>query len=222
MAKAINLAVRVLVAVALGAWLFRWAGFSLVLPIVGVVYGFILFLLFGLPLVKKAGQSASLLSWPDDKHFRIMPEYSVAEARANAGKYQEAIDEYRKVIADHPDYVYPHVRIADLALTHLKDAKLAELELLSAVAKAQGEDTTAIATGRLADLYQFTLQQPHRALETMEQLRVKLPGTKAAALAEERIRALRELVAGRVPSKTPTKIAHRTTDEETLRSRRGF
>ena len=210
MAKALNLAVRVLIAVVLGICLIRFAaGSGIVLPIIGAFYGLILFLLFGFPLLQRVGDTASRLFVPDDAHFRIVPEYSVAEARVKEGKYQEAIHEYRKVIAEYPDDVYPHVRIADLALTHLKDTKLAELELLSAVAKAQGEDTTAIVAGRLADLYQFTLQQPQRALEVMEQLCAKLPGSKAAVLAEERIRTLRELVAGRELPKTPTKIAAR-------------
>ena len=210
MAKALNLAVRVLIAVVLGICLIRFAaGSGIVLPIIGAFYGLILFLLFGFPLLQRAGDTASRLFVPDDAHFRIVPEYSVAEARVKEGKYQEAVDEYRKVIAEYPDDVYLHVRIADLAVTHLKDTKLAELELLSAVAKAQGEDTTAIVAGRLADLYQFTLQQPQRALEVMEQLCAKLPGSKAAVLAEERIRTLRELVAGRELPKTPTKIAAR-------------
>ena len=138
-----------------------------------------------------------------------MPEYSVAEARVKEGKYQEAIDEYRKVIVEHPDDVYPHLRIADLALTHLKDTKLAELELLSAVAKAQGEDTTAIAAGRLADFYQFTLQQPRRALEVMKQLREKIPGTKQAQRAEERIATLERLASGAPPPPPPVKMAPR-------------
>jgi tetratricopeptide (TPR) repeat protein len=210
LAKALNLAVRVIIAAVLGICLIRFAaGSGIVLPIIGAFYGLILFLLFGFPLLQRVGDTASRLFVPDDAHFRIMPEYSVAEARVKEGKYQEAVDEYRKVIAEYPDDVYPHVRIADLAVTHLKDTKLAELELLSAVAKAQGEDTTAIVAGRLADLYQFTLQQPRRALEVMEQLCAKLPGSKAAVLAEERIRTLRELVAGRELPKTPTKIAAR-------------
>ncbi|MGD0651387.1 MAG: hypothetical protein ABSA97_09665 [Verrucomicrobiia bacterium] len=209
MAKALNLAVRVLIAVVVGAYLIRWAGFSILLPFVGAFYGLILFFLFGMPLAKRAGEGASQLFWPDDSHFRIMPEYSVAEARVKGGKYQEAVDEYRKVIIEHPDDIYPHLRIAELALNHLKDAKTAELELLSAVAKANGEDSTSLAAGRLADFYQHTLRDPARALEVMKQLHEKIPGTKQAQRAEERIATLERLASGPPPPPPPVKMAPR-------------
>jgi tetratricopeptide (TPR) repeat protein len=139
-----------------------------------------------------------------------MPEYSVAEARAGLGKYQEAIDEYRKVILEYPDDIYPHLRIAEFAAKYLNDLKLAELELLSALGKATGADSTALAAGRLADFYQLTLQDPARALEVMKQLRERIPGTKQAGLAEQRITVLKSIAHDGVPlPKPPDKIANR-------------
>jgi hypothetical protein len=88
--------------------------------------------------------------------------------------------------------------------------KLAELELLSALGKARGEDSTALAAGQLADLYQLMLQDPARALDVMKQLREKIPGTKQAALAEERIAVLETIVRDGVPlPKAPDKISNR-------------
>ena len=174
-------------------------------------YGIMLFYLFGWPMIQRVGERiGNSLYMPSDDNFQIMPEYSVAEARAQAGKYQEAVDEYRKVIAEHPDDIYPHLRIAEFALNELNDVKLAELELLSAIAKAKGSDSTALAAGRLADFYQVTLHDPARALEVMKQLREKIPGTKQARLAEERISALEGTVAGTARVLTiPDKIAPR-------------
>lgn len=206
----LNFGIRLVVAIVIGILLFRFVGFSLFAPIAALIYGFVLWLLFGVPLLQKAGETAGLLFNPNDSNFRIMPEYSVAEARVKKGKYQEAIDEYRKVIAEHPDDIYPHLRIADLALNHLNDVKLAELELMSAFAKAKGEDTTALAAGRLADFYQHTLREPARALDVMKQLREKIPNTKQAKLAEERIAALEELRRGGTPPpKSPDKVSVR-------------
>ncbi|HUI07741.1 MAG TPA: hypothetical protein VL486_12130 [Verrucomicrobiae bacterium] len=208
--KSFNLIVRIVIAVVIGIFLVRYIGFSPVLPIVGVIYGFLLFLLFGLPLIRRAGDRVSKLFWPDDSHFRIVPEYSRAEARAKEGRYPEAVDEYRQVIAEHPDDIYPHLRIAELALDHLHDVKLAELELRSAVAKATGPDSTALAANRLADLYQHALHDPARALEVVKQLRERLPGTKQARLAEERIVLLDKLARGAVsPPQVPDKISLR-------------
>jgi hypothetical protein len=223
LARTINLAIRLVVAGILGVIAFRLASdmgpFGL---FVAVLFGLVIFALFGIPFLQRMGGAVSRLFDPTDAQFRITPEYSVAEARAKVGRYQEAIDEYRKVIAEHPDDVYPHVRIADLAVTHLGDIKLGEVELLAAFAKAEGEDTVGLVANRLADLYQNNFQDPARALQVMEQLCAKLPGTNAAARADERIRTLREFVAGREQPQKPSKIAHRITDEETLRKRRGY
>jgi len=209
--KLFSIAIRVVIAVVIGVLLLHFVGFSVALIFAGPIYGLVLFFLFGYPILEKLGFHVSLMFWPDDSQFRIMPEHSVAEARVNQGQYQEAIDEYRKVIARHPDDIYSHLRIADLALKHLNDVKLAELELQSALGKAIGEDTTALAAGRLADLYQHTLHDAGRALEVMKQLREEIPGTKQAKLAEERIALLERLVRGEElpPANPPSKIAIR-------------
>jgi len=184
----------------------RWIGVLL-----GIFYGLVLFALFGWSLLQSIGERfGNSLYMPGDDSFQIMPEYSLAEALVKKGKYQEAVDEYRKVILECPEDIYPHLRIAELALKHLSDRKLAELELLSAMGKAKGEDSTALAAGRLADFYQHTLQDPARALEAMKHLRQKIPGTKQLKLGEERIALLESLAHGGAPlEKTPDKIAHR-------------
>jgi tetratricopeptide (TPR) repeat protein len=213
------LMVRLLIAGVLGFFLIRYAksamghGDITAAFFVGALvagYGIVLFFLFGFSFIGKVAERFGNFYEPPDSNFQIIPEYSVAEARVNKGKYQEAVDEYRKVIVAHPDDVYPHLRIADLALKHLNDVKLAELELQSALGKATGEDTTALAAGRLADFYQHTLHDVARALEVMKQLREKIPGTKQAKLAEERIATLERLVGGEsLPPATPGKIAPR-------------
>jgi tetratricopeptide (TPR) repeat protein len=217
--KRVILIVRLLIAVVLGFFLFRYAASVIAKGDVAsaffvgalvVMYGIVLFLLFGFSFIETVAERFGNFYVPTDSNFRIMPEYSVAEARVNQGQYQEAVDEYRKVIVAHPDDIYPHLRIADLALQHLNDVKLAELELQSALAKATGEDSTALAAGRLADLYQHTLHDAARAFEVMKQLREKIPNTKQAKLAEERIAVLERLAKGEtVLPVAPEKIAPR-------------
>jgi tetratricopeptide (TPR) repeat protein len=176
--------------------------------LLAIFYGFVLFYLFGWPMIQHIGERVGTLHTGRDENFRIVPEYSVAEARVNAGKYVEAIDEYREVIVKYPEDMYPHLRIADIALKHLQDAKTAELDLMSALSKASGADSSALAAGRLADLYQLTLHDPGRALEVMKQLREKIPGTKQAKLAEERIAILEGIVHRTEPlPEPPDKIA---------------
>src|SRR5580698_10290608 len=91
---------------------------------VGIVasLGIVAFFIIGIPLIRKIGEHTLSVYAPSDDSSKIIPEYSVAEARVNTGKYPEAIEEYRKVINKHPDDMYPHLRIADIALKHLQDA----------------------------------------------------------------------------------------------------
>lgn len=210
---------RLVIAGVLGFFLMRYAKHAIAGGDIGsaffvaallALYGIVLFLLFGSSVMGAVSRRFENLYMGRDEDYRIVPEYSIAEARVKKGKYQDAVDEYRKVIEAHPNDIYPHLRIADLAVNHLKDVKLAELELMSALGKASGEDSTALAAGRLADLYQITLEDPVRALEVMKQLREKIPGTKQAGLAEERIAVLEGVVHGGVPlPKAPDKIAAR-------------
>ncbi len=213
-------AVRLVIAAVLGIWVFRYGAAQIAgggdigsaIFVVGllVLYGIVNVLLFGSSIIGVVSRRFENLYMGRDDDFRIVSEYSTAEARVKGGKYQEAIDEYRKVILEYPDDIYPHLRIAELAVKHLNAVKLAELELLSALGKAKGEDSTALVAGRLADLYQLTLHDPARSLEVMKQLREKIPGTKQAKLAEERITLLESIVHDGVPlPKTPHKIAPR-------------
>jgi tetratricopeptide (TPR) repeat protein len=186
------------------------AGSAMILVGVIGLLSIVAFIFFGLPLLRKIVEKTPSLYEPSDNSSRIVPEYSVAEARVNEGKYLEAVDEYRKVIEKHPDDIYPHLRIAELALNHLNDHHLVEMELLSALEKAEGEVSIALAAGRLADFYQLTLNDPVRALGVMKQVREKIPGTKRADRVDERIAVLERIVqTGVPPPKTPDKIAAR-------------
>src|SRR5271156_5424562 len=107
--------IRILIAVAVGFGMLMFVysgvpksgGLSPADKFFGVVlslfYGFVLFYLFGWPLIHHVGEQVGTIYTGRDENFRIVPEYSVAEARAATGKYQESIDEYRKVIAEYPE-----------------------------------------------------------------------------------------------------------------------
>jgi hypothetical protein len=151
-----------------------------------------------------------------------MPEYSLAETRVKEGRYAEAVEEYRVVIARYPSDIYAHLRIAELAVDHLHDPGLAEVELLSAVAKAPGDDSAVLAAGRLADFYQNTLHDPRRAREVMQQLKKGLADSRHAKRIDERIQTLEKMIAGYTVPAPPAKIAVKPADEETIRRRRGF
>ncbi len=194
---------------------------AIIVGILGIA-GLVLFFVVGLPSLHRFGErSVGGLYNPDDG-TPARPEYSTAEARVKAGRYEDAVAEYRKVIERYPDDIYAHLRIAELALQHLRDPNLAGVELTSALAKATTPDGVVLASHRLADFYQHTLHDVPRAIEVMRQLQARLPETKHALGAQQRIESLEQVRAGNAPPAPPKKIAYRATDEETLRRRRGF
>ena len=229
--KKISLILRIAIAVGFGIYLVRFlfAGgelddaTKLVGLMVAVAYGFVLFLLFGFSILRRAaGKFADGFYQPADKNFQVLPEYSVAEARRKVGDYAGAVAAYRQVIAQFPDDVFVHIQIAQIAIEQLHDLSLAELELLNATAKAAAEDTIALTHNQLADFYQLHRQDMLRAIAVIEQLRAKLPGTKTAEHAEARLAALNHILAGEVPAPRPAKIEYRVVDEATIRKHRGF
>ena len=194
----------------------------IIVGIVGIV-GIILFLIFGLPLLRRLGERiGGGLYTPSDDSSHVMPEYGTAKARVNAGRYEEAVVEYRKVIEQFPRDIHAHIAIADIAMEQLNDLDLAERELQSAVAKAKSPPGISLATHRLADFYQNLAQDVPRAIEVMRQVEVKLPGSNEASRAEARILAMQKLVDGALVPEVPKRVAFRPTDEETLRRRRGY
>lgn len=221
--KALSWLLRIAVAVALGVGLYRFVfaggppsgSDQLIGVILAVLYGFVLFVLFGWSLLGRLGDKFAKIYGGSDKNFRIMPEYSKAEARLQVGKYAEAVAEYRLVVAQFPNDVYAHVQIGQISADHLNDLLTAEAEFQLACTKAVSEDASILAHNRFADLYQFKMQNPTRALAVMEQLRVKFPGSRAATRAEERSAALKQIIDGFVPAKPPEKIHFRKAGGET-------
>jgi hypothetical protein len=196
------------------------AGWAFIIVGLLAAVGIVLALVIGLPIIRRLGTKAGGLFVGNDASFRIRPEYSTAEARVNQGRFAEAVAEYRLVIEKHPTDVYAHLRIAEMMVERFNNPKAAELELIPALAKATAPDAFALVSHRLADLYQYQLPQADRARAVMESLKAKLPGTKHAASADQRLAALQD---GAAPKpEVPKTIAFRPTNEETLRKRRGY
>jgi predicted negative regulator of RcsB-dependent stress response len=143
---------------------------------------------------------------PSDENIPVVPEYSVAEARAKEGKYTEAVAEYHKVIEKFPGDVYAHVRIAELSTEHLHDFKLAETELLAAQAKAVQEDVVVLVAHRLADLYQHQLNSSQRGLDVLLNVKGRLTNARHLRQTEERIEFLRQLADGHQVPQSPKNI----------------
>jgi tetratricopeptide (TPR) repeat protein len=191
--------VRVALALGVGALLFKYwgamaeeedrsAAFLIVWWL--VLYGFGLFFLFGLPMMKRTGEAMAGLFLPSDSHLPIKPEYSIAEARLKQGRFAEAICAYREVIERFPDDVFAHLRLAEIYQEKLGNASTAQVELESALRKASAPDAFALTAHRLADFYERTLHDRERAVCVLRDIVQRCPDTKHASLAQHRIKAL--------------------------------
>jgi tetratricopeptide (TPR) repeat protein len=227
-----SLPIRIAIALGVGYAMMRFlfagtnghvdAGGQVMAVVLAAVYGVILFLLFGFDVLRGFAERLMRIYEPHDRNFRIMPEYSVAQARLKEGRYAEAVAEYLKVVEQFPQDIHAHLQIAEIAAEKLNNFGLAELELQSAFAKATSSDAIAMTAHRLSDFYLQKLQRPAQAIDALEQLRARLPDTKQALDAQQRIAILRDLAGREQPPAPPKKIAFRATDDETLRRRRGY
>lgn len=208
--KLVWLAVRVLIALALAVYLLRFCVETpLLIPAAAVLYGFVLFVLFGLSAIQTIGERAGGLFLQSDKSFRIVPEYSRAEALAKKGKFAKALDAYRQVLQKFPDDAYAHIRIAELYQQHFHAPALAETELLAALGKPKDDESWTLTAHRLADLYQSELAKPQEAIALLRQIQEKLPGTKSAAFAAARIQVIEQSRTADQPPPPPEKISLR-------------
>ena len=218
MPKWLSLCLRIAIAAIIGTFLLRSAGriynnagawdLGAAMEILGIalVFGAVLFLLIGIPLLQQLGEKTTHLFMPTDENFPVVPQYSVAEARVKEGKYQEAVEEYRKVIVEHPDDVYPHIRISELAVEHMHDLKLAETELLAGQAKAVQEDAVALIAHKLADLYQHQFHDPQRGLDVLLGVHGKLTNAKHVKRTGERIESMQQSVESNQLPQSPKNI----------------
>lgn len=63
---------------------------------------------------------------PDRHYDRVPPRYSVAESKASKGCFEEGLEEYEKVLAEHPQEFRAYSAMLDIAALHLQDEARAE------------------------------------------------------------------------------------------------
>lgn len=154
---------------------------------IGIIWAIAL----GFPLVARFGEKMGQLYVPSDKNFRVRPEFSIAESHAKAGRYNEAIEQFRKDALQFPEETMPHIRIAELLLEHSGNSNAAAAELRAALPKARSADGFVLISNRLADL---ALANPEHGCDVakvfLEGIRRRYPDTKHAKAAAERIAGL--------------------------------
>jgi len=152
----------------------------------------LLIVIFFWDIVHGVGGRLSSLLFSDSSSVGVRPEYSIAEARVREGKYEEAIEEFRKVLKKHPNDINSHLRIAEILSTQFRRHDEAVMELQGALKKHCGPDTWAFVANRLADIQVERLHDYVAGRNTLQQVVLKFPNTKQATSAAARVLALSE------------------------------
>ncbi|MDW8343997.1 MAG: tetratricopeptide repeat protein [Verrucomicrobiae bacterium] len=193
MSRWLSILIRCALAFAMSWWLWRRGDLSnlhqspLLLVSWVVLIGCVWFVLLGWHTVERFAERFSQLGLPTDDQLEVRPQYSIAEARAAQGRYHDAIAEFRRVIEQHPNEPFPHIRIAELLHDKLQNPDAAIAELQIALQKAQTDDAFAIIANRLAD---WLLQHRHDimgAKSVLQAICTRYPSSRHARAARERL-----------------------------------
>ena len=143
-----------LAALVLGFWILLGTG-----HVVQVLLGFAFFLVAAIlvsgPLARWLAEPTGSLFWPKRYYDKPQPMYGIPQSRRAKGQLEEALAEYEKIAAAHPDEVRPWLEMIDLAIHDLRDARRAEIICRQGRAYLK----TAAARDLLAQVYAEALSR---------------------------------------------------------------
>ncbi len=113
------------VALALGIGVLRGAGNA-----VQMLLGFLFFLVAAIfvagPLAQWLAEPMGSLFWPRRYYAKPQPIYGIPQSRRAQGRLEEALAEYEKIAAAHPDEVRPWLEMIAIAVHDLRDPTRAD------------------------------------------------------------------------------------------------
>jgi len=135
--------------------------------------------------------------WLADKFFglifpknegKVIKEYSHIKALTAQGYYDRAIEEYKKELDNDPMNHDLMLEIAQIYHENLKNFDLAVEYYNKALALITDDNTWVFVKNRLADIYLSDLDDKDKAAVVLNDIITKLPDTKYARQAGDRIK----------------------------------
>jgi len=158
-------------------------------------------LLLGLPIAVVVGYFArnwlankffNLLWWESDDNYRVEPQYSIARARIAAGRFEDAIQEFRNAMALYPDDLNVHFHIADVYAEHLKQPLDALQELDFGQRRTRDPERMAQFVQRKAQIHLRNRRDPGNAALEIETFLVHHPKAEASIRLNQLLKEIRE------------------------------
>jgi hypothetical protein len=165
---------------------------------------FIGILILGLPLAIVIGYFARTwlanqfmgLLVPDDNDYRVEPQYSIAKARIAAGRFEDAIQEYRNAMSLYPNDLNVHFHIAEVYVNHLHEPLDALQELDFGQRRTRDPERKADFVSRKAEIHLLNRRDPGNAALEIENFLAQHPKAKASILLNEKLKQIRETLEG--------------------------
>jgi tetratricopeptide (TPR) repeat protein len=160
-------------------------------PIITVLYWIVIAVLIAPPIARICGEKvAGQLFYPDKG--RVMKECSRARSLAARGKFEQAVEEYRRALEKEPDNIRLRMDIAEIYSREMKDFRQAVAELEECLKIHLSEIQGASVLNRIADIYETDLRDPEAAVEALGRIARKWPLTVSAERAEQRIEGIQK------------------------------
>jgi tetratricopeptide (TPR) repeat protein len=116
-------------------------------------------------------------------------KYGKAKIFIAEGKPKEAIAEYEKILCEFPNDDFSRQQIAEIYAERLKDYLKAVEEYKKLLGMKLDDNRTVSALNRLADLYGDHLKNRQGAVDALQEIILRYPGTPNADRAQIRLKA---------------------------------
>ena len=123
-----------LVAMALGIGVLLGAG-SVLQMLLGFLFLLVAAIFVARPIAQWLAEPMGSLFWPRKYYAKPQPMYGIPQSRRAKGQLEEALAEYEKIAAAHPDEVRPWLEMIDLAVHDPKDAHRANAIFQTGIAR---------------------------------------------------------------------------------------
>ena len=141
------------------------------------------------------------LIWSEgDENYKMEPQYSIARARIQEGKFEDAIQEFRNAISLYPDDINVHFYIADVFANHLNQPLDALSELDWGQNRTKDPNQMARFVIRKAEIHLHKRQDAGNAILEIELFLQKYPQCEAAVVLNEKLKQIRKIQEARQQS----------------------
>lgn len=146
----------------------------------------VLVILIAPDLIRGTAKSIISFIYPETGG-KVPKEYSIAKKYAAEHEFKEAIEEYRKILANTPQDVMARSAIAEIYADKLNKPEQAIEEYRRLLLKNPQETLWVYSANRIADIYLTQLVNHEKAIEQIKEIIEKFPGSDSASKALQRI-----------------------------------